>query len=483
MAGKRVKSDDDKFQINKRAKIIYSDNDRISHLPDDILVDILSLLSLKEAVCTSVLSSRWHNLWKQTYCLNFDPHVSLPKGARRGFESCKVKREKYVKWVNCVIRKHKATILKEFVVRLRLSRTFQKDVTRWIKFAFARHVQRLELDLSTGESSLINCSLPQDLLTQNSSSEIDFKPLKVLCLKSVDVTDEEIKFLLSNCPLLEELVVDRSLKLLNIEACGSPILVLKHLKLTRCYNLKSVKISTPNLTSLFVRGSHSDLKSVKISAPNLTSLTLQKLQNLFLENVPMLVEVSVCHVYFEVSLKDMLSAFSCYVFQLEILTLEVTLDEEILPSAILQLPKLKKLVVVIINQGTYHPNIYASITGLTHLLTASPYLQEFVLKLQWLDPSIFVITRLKYITSFSHQHLKVFKLCGYCGHANQDKVLEHIIEKCVALEKVQIEPHYDKLYDRVPDYLDESINKQAVRHHVKQSLREQVPQQIELVII
>ncbi|EYU33419.1 hypothetical protein MIMGU_mgv1a0257491mg, partial [Erythranthe guttata] len=239
--------------------IIYGDNDRISHLPDDILVDLLSLLSLKEAVCTSVLSSRWHNLWKHTYSLNFDPHDSLQK------------EEKYVKWVNSVIRKHKAAILKDFVIRLRLSRTFQKDVNRWIEFAFARHVQRLELDLS--KSSLVNCSLPQELLTQNTSSEIDFKPLKVLCLKSVDVTEEDIKFLLSNCPLLEELVVDRSLKLLNIEACGSPILALKHLKLTRCYNLKSVMVS----------------------APNLTSLTLQKVENLLLENVPMLVEVSVCH--------------------------------------------------------------------------------------------------------------------------------------------------------------------------------------------
>ncbi|KAL8053399.1 hypothetical protein ABFX02_05G068300 [Erythranthe guttata] len=449
MAGKQVKSDDDKFQTKKSAKIIYGDNDRISHLPDDILVDILSLLSLKEAVCTSVLSSRWHNLWKHTYSLNFDPHDSLQK------------EEKYVKWVNSVIRKHKAAILKDFVIRLRLSRTFQKDVNRWINFAIVRHVQRLELDLTTDNWSLINCSLPQELLTQNTSSESDFKFLKVLCLKSVDVTEQDIKFLLSNCPLLEELVVDRSLKLLNIEACGSPILALKHLKLTRCTNLKSVMVS----------------------APNLTSLTLQKVENLLLENVPMLVEVSVCHVYFQVSLKDMLSAFSCYVFQLEILTLEVTLDEEILPSTILQLPKLKKLVVVIRKRATYRPNIYASITGLTHLLMASPYLQEFVLKVQWLDPSIFVITRVKYITSFSHQHLKVFKLCGYCGYANQVNVLEHIIEKCVALEKVQIEPNYDEIYNRVPYQFDESMNKQAVRYHMKQSLKAIVPQQIELVII
>ncbi|XP_012842177.1 PREDICTED: F-box/LRR-repeat protein At3g26922-like [Erythranthe guttata] len=321
MAEKRVA----KFQTKKCAKIVYGDDDRITHLPDDILVDILSLLSLKEAVCTSVLSSRWHNLWKQIYRLNFDPHSSLQKRTKQGFESCKEKREKYVKWVNCVLRKHKAAILKDFIIRLRLSKTFQKDVTRWIKFAIVRHVQRLELDLTTGDSSLINCSLPQELLTRNTSSEIDlkFKSLRVLCLKSVDVTEEDIKFFQSKCPMLEELVVDRSLELLNVEACGGPSLVLKHLELTRCYNLKSVKVSAPNLTLLSIHGSHSCLKSVKISAPNLTSLTVQKVESLFLENVPRLVEVSICRVYSDVSAKDVFSAFACCDFQLEILTLEI----------------------------------------------------------------------------------------------------------------------------------------------------------------
>ncbi|XP_012842164.1 PREDICTED: F-box/LRR-repeat protein At3g26922-like [Erythranthe guttata] len=297
MAGKRVA----KFQTKKCAEIVYGDDDRISRLPDDILVDILSLLSLKEAVCTSVLSSRWHNLWKHIYRLNFDPHVSLQKGTQQGFESCKEKRKKYVKWVNSVIKKHKAAILKDFIIRLRLSRKFQKDVNRWINFAIVRHVQRLELDLTTGDSSRYNCSLPQELLTKNTSSEIDFKPLKVLCLKSVDVTEEDIKFFQSKCPMLEELVVDRSLKLLNVEVCGGPFLVLKHLELTRCYNLKSVKVC----------------------APNLTSLTLQKVECLLLENVPRLVEVSVCRAYSKVSTTVALSAFACCDFQLEILTLEM----------------------------------------------------------------------------------------------------------------------------------------------------------------
>ncbi|KAL7111187.1 hypothetical protein ACP275_05G072500 [Erythranthe tilingii] len=482
MAEKRVA----KFQTKKCAEIVYGDDDRITHLPDDILVDILSLLSLKEAVCTSVLSSRWHNLWKQIYRLNFDPHSSLQKGTQQGFESCKEKREKYVKWVNCVLRKHKAAILKDFIIRLRLSKTFQKDVTRWIKFAIVRHVQRLELDLTTDDSSLINCSLPQELLTRNTSSEIDlkFKSLKVLSLKSVDVTEEDIKFFQSKCPMLEELVVDRSLKLLNVEACGGPSLVLKHLELTRCYNLKSVKVSAPNLTLLSIHSGHSCLKSVKISAPNLTSLTVQKVESLFLENVPRLVEVSICRVYSDVSAKDVFSAFACCDFQLEILTLEMKPFEETFLSTILQLPKLKKLVVFVLRDESFiFRKSYASDTGLTNLMKTAPNLQEFVLNMQYSDALKFTFIRYDNMQSFSHrlfkvrsffhQHLKVFKFCGYCGVPNQVKVLKYMIEKCVALEKVIIEARYDKLYST-----EESIKEQVVKR-----LKEQVPQQIELVIL
>lgn len=44
---------------------------RLVHLPDDILVIILSLLTLKEAVVTSILSRRWQNLWTSLLTLNF----------------------------------------------------------------------------------------------------------------------------------------------------------------------------------------------------------------------------------------------------------------------------------------------------------------------------------------------------------------------------------------------------------------------------
>ncbi|KAJ4759951.1 hypothetical protein LUZ62_070326 [Rhynchospora pubera] len=48
--------------------------DRLSSLPDDILIHILSFLRTREAVQTCILSKRWRNTWASVPVLNF--HVS-----------------------------------------------------------------------------------------------------------------------------------------------------------------------------------------------------------------------------------------------------------------------------------------------------------------------------------------------------------------------------------------------------------------------
>ncbi|WKA00559.1 hypothetical protein VitviT2T_018901 [Vitis vinifera] len=46
--------------------------DRISKLPNEILVSILSRVTLREAALTCFLSKRWRYLWTYISVLNFD---------------------------------------------------------------------------------------------------------------------------------------------------------------------------------------------------------------------------------------------------------------------------------------------------------------------------------------------------------------------------------------------------------------------------
>ncbi|GJN14898.1 hypothetical protein PR202_gb01772 [Eleusine coracana subsp. coracana] len=63
VAAKRVKASEDHASA--------SDEDRLSALPDDVLVLILLRLYTKDAVRTSVLSRRWRHVWTLLPVLRF----------------------------------------------------------------------------------------------------------------------------------------------------------------------------------------------------------------------------------------------------------------------------------------------------------------------------------------------------------------------------------------------------------------------------
>ncbi|KAI5352594.1 hypothetical protein L3X38_005485 [Prunus dulcis] len=56
----------------RKRKDQYNSVDRLVALPDDVLVSMLSPLSLREAATTSILSRRWRYVWAFTKSLDFD---------------------------------------------------------------------------------------------------------------------------------------------------------------------------------------------------------------------------------------------------------------------------------------------------------------------------------------------------------------------------------------------------------------------------
>ncbi|GMP94512.1 hypothetical protein CsSME_00043954 [Camellia sinensis var. sinensis] len=92
--------------------------DQLSALPDEIIIAILSLLTMKEAARTGVLSLEWKNLWKFSMgSLNFD--ASNTKGRmQQEIEtmSIETERTKYISRVNKVSNLHQGQNIEEFRV-------------------------------------------------------------------------------------------------------------------------------------------------------------------------------------------------------------------------------------------------------------------------------------------------------------------------------------------------------------------------------
>ncbi|KAJ9540694.1 hypothetical protein OSB04_027200 [Centaurea solstitialis] len=241
------------------------DLDQLSRLSDDILVSILSYLPLKDAAVTSKLSRRWRYLWCQMVRLDFEDKERSAKLRTESLYSneynnlCFAERNSYIDWVNCVISKYHQSPnnIVHFRICFNLDKTAKGAMTRWIKFAVSKNVQTLELDLSDNDANYV---FPHKIFDRRRSkqpssssvptSTVEIKFLKALVLKQVDVNDECLNKILSNCPVLEHLSIREATKLVKPKINGKG-LALKNLEFGgSCSRVQSIEIRDSNIGSL-----------------------------------------------------------------------------------------------------------------------------------------------------------------------------------------------------------------------------------------
>ncbi|MBA0591266.1 hypothetical protein Gorai_019945, partial [Gossypium raimondii] len=253
--------------------------DKISALPDDILLTILSLLTLKQAVATSILSPRWRYLWTSLHTLNFRYEEILHRNDDDTDNEwgCKIYEadymERFMQVVNQVLRSHKAPKLHEFGIHYPLDASRGDLIDIWVAFAIAFKVSKLELNFSTNQVPIWVCSFKNysfplyffdktkriepylvqldrvfSVCTPPLNVDNGFECLRELILKSVDLTDEQFETILSSCTFLEFLHVLYSSRLVNVKH-AVPHMKLKSLEMYRCFQLKKLEIFAPNLVS------------------------------------------------------------------------------------------------------------------------------------------------------------------------------------------------------------------------------------------
>nr|KJB13619.1 hypothetical protein B456_002G085000 [Gossypium raimondii] len=172
------------------------DVDRISDLPDSILTYILSFLSTKEAVGTSILSSRWRYIFTLVPNLHFDLS--------------------FISFFDKPLSLHE-TSLDRFHLKCG-EMVHGPRVYSWISTAVRRGVKHLDISISpdqfTSPGIMFTCRSLTTLKLDFTCSVLDvprgvpFPNLKTLHLKSVEfLSDDTTKCLLSSCNNLEDLVI------------------------------------------------------------------------------------------------------------------------------------------------------------------------------------------------------------------------------------------------------------------------------------
>ncbi|XP_024013810.1 FBD-associated F-box protein At3g49020 isoform X2 [Eutrema salsugineum] len=217
--------------------------DRISELPEALLLEILSSLPTENVIATSVLSKRWRSLWKMVPKLEFDSKIHKSEHHRFSEIVCRS------------LLSHKAPVLESLSLVVR-DKTEALDIGIWVGIAFSHHVRKFVLDLwNKGE--------------------------RELHLYYVEFKDDESVFnLLCGCPTLQDLVVFRHPNMDMVD---------------------TFTIAVPSLQRLTIEENNAVMREggYVINAPSLKYLNIKGFSGLecfLVENAPELVEAKIIYV-------------------------------------------------------------------------------------------------------------------------------------------------------------------------------------------
>ncbi|KAA8516465.1 hypothetical protein F0562_016758 [Nyssa sinensis] len=210
--------------------------DFISSLPSEILLQIISLIPLKEAVKTSILSTAWRSLWSP-----FQVDLEIDSDYITSDEASK----KLIQAMAMFLKSHNSPELWKFC-------------KYGMVFSAIKGVQKeLYLDFSVDKEMKSNLDLilePNCSISSKHSIEItSFSSLKTLHLRSVNHHGKSlVSTLFSNCLQLESLKLEKCNGLQRIDMKAN--ICLQSFTMMDCPDMIGITVSAPNLKSFWYRG-------------------------------------------------------------------------------------------------------------------------------------------------------------------------------------------------------------------------------------
>ncbi|XP_058212680.1 F-box/LRR-repeat protein At4g14103-like isoform X2 [Rhododendron vialii] len=207
-------------------------NDIISSLPGNVLHHILSFLSTKDAIRTSILSTKWEYLWTSISDIDLTDNT-FPRTGKKEDRSL-------LDFVDRVFHCHDASDIKSLTVKSS-ELVNSSRVNSWISASMRHNIEELNLSLNWKARPVLPCHLftCQSLVTLKLfmkwslkvPSLTHFSNLKTLELSYVTFSDDNsTQHLFSSCPVLQELALVK---------CGWK-------------NLKTIMICIPTLRRLTI---------------------------------------------------------------------------------------------------------------------------------------------------------------------------------------------------------------------------------------
>ncbi|KAE9461805.1 hypothetical protein C3L33_06296, partial [Rhododendron williamsianum] len=181
-----------------------ADDDRITGLPESVLVLILSFLPVHDAIKTEILSKRWQFLWTYLPSLRFSQDHATNEG--------------FVAFVDKTLPLFNCSKLEKFGVDFDYQSRFAPNVNSWVRFAAGKGVEELCLDFYSVAAGFVSHELPQVLYTNASFRSLDFSlcrvtpkgnvawnSLKKLSIGYVKLSNGVMEKILAGSPVLEVL--------------------------------------------------------------------------------------------------------------------------------------------------------------------------------------------------------------------------------------------------------------------------------------
>ncbi|KAK9085118.1 hypothetical protein Sjap_025529 [Stephania japonica] len=418
--------------------------DRISNLPDSILLEILSLLPFKSIATTSVLSKRWTNLFQHflihTDCLDFGQVFARPQ-----------RQQQFIDTVNRYLKLHNRDEIQKFRLLFYPNLDYQVHADKWLEFAIQRSVKELDFDFcgtaafDDDQHDLRCLELPDLLYSSNSPlthlklGQFYFDPplaftgfasLVSLCLRRVNITEDTLESVLMKCPLLTVLSLCECHSLKYIRILGAKEFPLERLFVGNCYQEEALTIDVwaPNLKSFHFFG-YLSYDSLFLEAPALEDVYL--ISTKFPCNI---LEDDYIHI---LSCVHYITILTVGTGALEVITSAVDDSSEDLP---VHLPNLQELQILL--EEPLDEDCLSYFYGFFKN-TICPCLEKLFIELfadryhmQQSDQKERVAEELASTCSFDN--LKIVKITNFCGSKTEMRLVKSFLSKSVSLELMML---------------------------------------------